>query len=370
MKYLLPALAAFLLYASMVFGVDTAAIDSVRSKAALTEADGAIIDQFVDSIVRDILVRTDFTSVSQTREALTSRLEATTPNPRYAELMAASIEKQIGEGLAEAEKLSDAGRKASVKMNLLLMLEKAGQVATAKMAAAYLGDADAGVRYYAAKCAANPAVLSRLNSGGQENTAAARDLAARLKGIVATESNPKVLEPAVEFGAGLNMPEGVELLVSIANRRISDYEKWTVKNELLDGKLLNALCSKAKANKSAATAFGQLLSHCIQKYMKQMAAPSYMPVMGEQQAVYLATALAAVEKGCLGELRGGSTAIQAAISKGAGGASALSGEYTLLFGGEGTQGELTKVFGAKYPDAAGREQDLPRPLPDKPAVNQ
>ncbi len=368
MKYPVLALAVLVLYAGVAMGADTAAIDAVRAKTAFTEADAAVISQFVGAITQEILVRTDFGNVSQTRDALILRMEATTPSARYTELLVSAAQEHIGKGLAEADRFTDAERKRNTKVNLLMMLEKVAQVTTAQMAAGQLADADASVRYWAAKCLANPAVLSRLNSAGQENTAAAKDIASRLKAIVATETSPNILELAVDFGAGSSSADATELLVAIAGRRISDYEKWTVQYELLDGKLLNALCSRARTDKAVASAFGQLLSHCIQKYMKYMASPGHSPLMGEQQAGYLATAITVVEKGCLGDLRGGSTAMQTAISKGSAGASALMGEYTLLFGGSGNTGELAKAMGATYVDADGKAQAMPRSLPDKPGI--
>jgi hypothetical protein len=368
MKYPVLALAVVFLCAAVAMGADTAAIDAVRAKTAFTEADGAVINQFVGAITQEILVRTDFGNVSQTRDALVLRMDATTPSARYTELLVSAVEEHIGRGLAQADKFTDAERKRNAKVNLLMMLDKVAQVTTAQMAASQLANADASVRYWAAKCVVNPAVLSRLNSAGQGNTAAAKDIASRLKAIVPTETNPNILDLAVDFGAGVNSADATELLVAIAGRRISDYEKWTVQYELLDGKLLNALCPKAKTNKAVTSALGQLLSHCIQKYMKYMASPAHSPLMGEQQAGYLATAITVVEKGCLGDIRSGSTAMQTAIGKGSMGASALMGEYTLLFGGSGNTGELAKAFGAKYVDATGKEQDMPRPLPDKPGT--
>lgn len=368
MKYPVCVLTALLLCVGPVLAVDTAAMDAVRGKTALTEADTAVIDQFVGSIVQELLVRTEFANVSQTRDAFTARLESRIENPRYAEALVAAVERHFARGLTEADSISDADRRRSIKLNLLIMLNNVGQINTARMAAAHVGDQDAGVRYWAVKNVTNSAVISRLNAAGQGNIDAIREIASRLKAIIPAEAHANVLDLLVDFGSGVNAPEAVDILVILANRRISDYEKWTVRYELLDGKLLNALCAKARADRAVASAFGQLLSHCMSKYIKYLSSPSQSTIMGEQQAGYLSTALVAAERGCLGELRGGGSAIQNAIAKGSAGASALMGEYTLLFGSGDNTGELTRALNVRYVDADGREQAMPRPLPDKPGT--
>jgi hypothetical protein len=369
MKYPIVSLIAILVIAGAALGVNATAIDAVRAKTAYSEADAATIDQFVAAVVKEMLDRTDFSDVSVTREAFVTRVSVTPANPKYTELLATAAQKEFKLGLAEADKGSDVEKRTNVKMNLLIMLDKVGQVSTALVAARQIADQDAGVRYWAVQCVANPAVLTQLNAVGEENSRAAAEIASRLKAIVATEPNPNTLDRAVDFGAAVNTPEASELLVLIANRRIKEYEEWRQQYELLDGKLLDALCRKAKGNKAVASAFGQLLSDCMQKHMKQMASSSQSPLLGEQQMGYLATALITAEKGCLSDLLGaGRSNMQNAIAKGAQGSAAMAGEYTLLFGGSGNPGELTKAFGAKYTDAQGKEQDMPRPLPDKPGA--
>ena len=46
----------------------------------------------------------------------------------------------------------------------------------------------------------------------------------------------------------------------------------------------------------------------------------------------------------------------------------MNGEYVVLFGSSGGTGELTKALGIKYMDAQGKEQAMPRGLPDKPGT--
>jgi|GEM_PF-2020222 len=369
MKYPITGLAVLLLCTGIALGVDTAAIDALRAKTALSDADAAVIDQFVAAVVREMLVRTEFTSVAQARDTFVLRMIPTSPNPKYEELFVSACEEHFREGLAEADKVADLDKRNSIKTNLLIMLDKVGHIRTAKVALGQLSAQNVPVRYWALRCLMNPAVVTQLNEAGQGNPESAREIASQLKGVVATESSPYCLELALDFADGANAPEAADLLITIANRRIGEYENWTVRYEFLDGKLLDALCKKAKSDKAAATAFGQLFSHCMQKYIKYMESPSQSPILGEQQAGYLASVLVAIEKGCLSELRGSSSAIQNAIAKGgAQGASALTGEYALLFGTNESPGELSRALGATYVDAAGKEQATPRPLPGKPAV--
>ena len=369
MKYPITGLAVLLLCAGLALGVDTTAIDALRAKTSLSDADATVIDQFAAAVVREMLIRTEFTNVAQARDAFVLRMNATSPNPKYEELFVAACEEQFRQGLAEADKVTDSDRRNSIKTNLLIMLDKVGHIGTARVALGQLDAQRVPVRYWAMRCLTNPDVVTRLNESGQGNAEAAREIASRLQTTVAAESSPYCLELALGFADGANVPEAADLLLTIANKRIGEYENWTARYEFLDGRLLEALCKKAKGNKVAAAAFGQLLSHCLQKYTRYMESPSQSPILGDQQAGYLASALIATEKGCLSEIHSGSSAIQSAIAKGgAQGASALAGEYTLLFGTNESPGELTRVLGARYADAAGKEQATPRPLPDKLAV--
>jgi hypothetical protein len=367
MRYPLLALAVIFLSAGVALAVDTTAIDALRTKTAFTDADGAVIDQFVGSAVRELLDRTEFGNVGVTTDTFVREMNPAAPNAKYSDYFAAAVLKHFRAGLAEADKITDVERRKDIKLNLLIMLEKVGQLRTAVLAEDSFADPGAGVRYWAVKCVTNPAVLTQLNSGSPESTRAAGEIATRLKAAVAGEANPATLALMADFGGGVTAPEAAELLVAVANKRIKAYEDWTVTDAIIDGRVLEALGKKVKTSKPAATAYGQLLSCCMQRYGKYMATPS---VMGEQEAIYLGTTLAMVEKGSLIALLGpGRQSIQAAVAKGGSqGASAMNGEYALLFGSNGAAGELTKVLGVKYPDAQGKEQVMPRQLPEKTAA--
>jgi hypothetical protein len=369
MKYPVILLAAVFLFTSAALAVDVTAIDAVRGKTAFSEADAGVIGQFVQATVTEMLDRTEFANVSQTRDTFITRLDASAPNAKYRELLVAAAEKHFKQGFAEADKQADAERKKHIKVNLLIMLEKIGQVASARAAADQFADQDTGVRYWAVKCVTNPEVVTRFNAGGQGIAETAQDVTSRLKAMIPAETSANILDRVVDYCIGVTAIDTTELLTAIANKRAKGYEDWTQEYELLDGKLLNALGKKVKGNKAAAAAFGQLLSDCMQKYAKHMASSSQSPLLGEQQADYLATTLMVVERGALNELTGrNDSGLQAAMSKGAAGVTAMNGEYALFFGSAGSAGELAKVLGVKYKDAQGKDQDMPRPLPDKPGT--
>jgi hypothetical protein len=368
MKYLVIALAAFFSLLTPAFAVDATAIDAVRTKATLTDADGTVIDQFVAAAVREMLDRTEFGNISSATEAFAKEVTPAQPNPRYTEYFTAAAARHFKSGLAEAEKLADATRKKDIKLNLLIMLERVGQLRTAVVAENEFDDAAAGVQYWAVKCVLNPAVVSQLNAGTPDASKAATDIASRLKAVVPTEGNPAILGLIADWAGAVNAPETADVLVAVANKRIREYEDWTVSEQLIDGKVLEALGKKVKASKPAAVAYGQLLSDCMQRYARFMASSS---TLGEQDAFHLATTLTTVERGSLSALLGpGRVNIQNAMAKQGAGLTALNGEYALLFGSAAAQGELTRVLGVRFPDAQGREQALPRPLPDRPGASK
>jgi hypothetical protein len=368
MKYPLIALAAIFVFAGVAFAVDTTAIDAVRAKTTFTDADGAVIDQFVGAAVREMLDRSEFANVGAATEAFAREVNPAAPSPKYSDYFGAAVLKHFRSGLAEADKIADAERRKDIKLNLMIMLERVGQLRTSMLATDSFADPGAGVRYWAVKCVANPAVLAQLNSGSPEATRSAGEIAARLKAALPTETNPATLALVADFGGAANAPEAADMLAAVAARRIKQYEDWTVTDTIIDGRVLEALGKKAKTSKVAAAAYGQLLADCMQRYAKYMTTSS---LMSEQEAIYLGTTLSVVEKGSLSSLLGpGRQNIQSAVAKGAQGLAAMNGEYTLLFGTAAAPGELTKATGARYPDAQGKEQATPRPLPDKPGTTK
>jgi hypothetical protein len=367
-KYLVISLAAISILASTAYSADTTAIDTVRAKAAFTDADGAIIDQYVASVTREMLERSDFGNVGVTTEAFARAINPATPNPKYTEYLTAAVLKHFKPALDEADKVNDADRRTAIKLNLLIMLEKVGQFRTAVLAAPSFGDIDAAVRYWAVKCVSNQAVITQLNSGSPDATRAATEIIASLKAALPQESNPTILAMASDFAGDVSATESADLAVAVAAKRMKQYEDWTVTQTIVDGRVLEALGKKVKTSKAAASAYGQLLSDCMQRFAKYMASPS---IMSEQEKTYLGTTLSTVEKGSLSTLLGpGRQNLQNAVARDTQGLTAMNGEYTLLFGTAAAPGELTKVTGAKYPDAQGKEQTLPHPLPDKPGTTK
>jgi hypothetical protein len=364
MKYPLITLAVIFLCAGTALAVDTTAIDALRAKTSFTDADGAVIDQFVGAAVREMLDRSEFANVGAATEIFGREVNPAAPNPKYSELFGAAVVKHFRPGLAEADKIADAERRKNVKLNLLIMLEKVGQMRTAVLAVDSFADAGAAIRYWAVKCELNPATLTQFNSGTPEAMRSVGEVAVRMKAAVANENNAATLALMADFGGGVNAPEAVDLLTAIAAKRIKQYEDWTVTDTIVDGRVLEALGKKVKTSKAAAAAYGQLLADCMQRYAKYMATPG---VMSDQEAMGLGTTLATVEKGSLSTILGaGRQNIQNAIARGAQGISAMNGEYSLLFGTSAAPGEFTKATGVRYPDAQGKEQAVPRQLSDKP----
>jgi hypothetical protein len=362
-----------LITSSRVVAVNTRDIDNVVKKAAIDDQDKKIIDDFIAEAVQELVKTKDFTSIAKLRAVILGRKGT---QGQYAQQFSESVYKYIKAGLEQAQTLRPEERKNNVIISLLILIDGMEDLRLTDLAMGMLKDQNMVIRYWAVHCLTNPAIVQQLNS----QTASKPDLAATIveqfKGIVPT-SKPEILDHIARFAANVNIPQGEQLLLQVADERIKRYADWTVTCEFCDITILKLLESKIPVSSqnmstsvpaatdgtpAIARSFAQLYFYVIQRYIK-----SY-DTLNDDQKQQLASVIIEIEENCITRLLGLSRsqgALRRAIEQN--NLTALSDESNKLFGDEKSSGQLPLKLGFDYgtnPD--GSKRTAPIPLPDKP----
>ncbi|MFH1716922.1 MAG: hypothetical protein ABIF19_06190 [Planctomycetota bacterium] len=368
--------AAFILLAtsSASIAVSTRDIDEVRKKAVLDARDFKVIDDFLAQAVQELVRTRDFTSIATIRTTILSRKGS---QGQYAQQFSDSAYKHVQAGFQQAEEtLRPEERKTNVIINLLILIDGMEELRLGELAVGMLKHENMVVRYWAVHCFTSSAMLQQLNSGTTTNPGTAAAVAGQLKDIVET-SNPEVIALIAKFGAGVNIAQGEQLLLQVADSRIKRYADWTVEYELYDVTILKLLESKiplpsqtpgvlvtttSTGKPEIARRFAQLYSFAAQRYIKG----KERNLLNETQKGHLATVLVEAEEKCISRLMGAPQSnIRRAIERDS--TTALLDEHNKLLGSATGPGELPSKLGFDYgTDQSGAKRTAPTLLPDPP----
>lgn len=362
---------SFLLMNPASEAVDTTEIDKVRSKEVLDSGDFKIIDNFVAEAVQELVNTRDFTSIAKHRTVILSRSSSSEQSAaaQYAEQFSESAYKYISEAFEAADELTPEEHKFKVILNLLILVDGLEDVRLADLAIKWLNDDSVIIRYWAVHSVTNPGFIKQLNSTETTNLELAKSITEKLKKLV-DEANAEILALVTEFAAGVEIPQAEDLLLQIADMRISRYADWTVEYELLDSIILKLLDNKIPsegANKPAiARRFGQLYSYAIQRYVKGQ---GFLTPMEKQQ---LASVLVETEILCISRrLRMAQSIIKKAVEQDD--YVALLQEHSRLLGDETRPGQLALELNFDYgenPDGSRRIAPLALPEPPKQQTSE
>ncbi len=355
----------FLLMNSACEAVDTAEIDKVRNKGVLDSADFEIIDGFVAEAVQELVDTRDFTSVAKHRTIILSRSSSSEQSAaaQYAEQFSESAYKYISKAFEKAEELTPEEHKLKVILNLLILVDGLEDVRLAELATKWLHDDSAVIRYWAVHSITNPGFIKQLNPTETTNLQLAGRIAEELKKLV-DKAGPEILALIAEFASVVDISQAEDLLLQIADMRISKYADWTVEYELLDGTILKLLDNKIPsegANKPAiARRFAQLYSYGIQRYVKGQ---DFLNATKKQR---LASVLVETEILCISRrLRMAQSIIKKAVEQGD--YVALLQEHSRLLGDETRPGQLSLELNFDYGENAdGSKRTAPLVLPEPP----
>jgi hypothetical protein len=352
-------ISGFFVFLASAEAVDTLAMEAVRGKSVLDDADFKAIDDFIAKAVGEILAAQDFSSISNARGIIVANSVSSQPNQtQFAEQFSKSAQKHISAALQQAEGMTLADRSFKIVTNLLMLTDALADVRVAEVAFKYFDSKNAAIRYWAVHCLTNPGITEKLNSPKAIDTA--RQVTRRLDEIVAT-SSPDTLGLIASFAGSIKISEGEALLLKGADRRIASYADWSVERELLDGDILRILgdkmASAGASKESIGRRFGQLFSYVLQRYIKGG------DVLTDVQKEQLVSVLVETEKSCLSKISGKPRfGIKKAIESGD--IKALQQEHNNLLGDGTKAGELGISYGA---DAGGAVITHPLALASPPA---
>jgi len=360
------ALAAFLVLVmnSGSEAVDTGRIDKVRSKEVLDNEDFQVIDKFVAKGVQELVKTRDFTSIAKVRTVISLRKSSNRDSAaaQYNAQFSESAYKYIANAFEAADELTPEERKFKTILNLLILVDSLEDLRLAGLATRMLNDENEAIRYWAVHSVTNPGFVEQLNAT-EAAKSQAHSISQQLK-VLVEGSGPEMLGLIAEFAAGVDIPQGEDLLLQIADMRIKRYANWTVEYELLDGVILRLLDSRIPtgglSNSAAARRFGQLYSYVMQRYIKGR---DFLSSTEKQQ---LASVLVETEVVCISKRLGMAQSVtKKAIERDD--YMTLLEQHNRLFGDERRAGELPLKLNFDYgkkPD--GSKRIAPLALPDPP----
>jgi len=357
----------FLVCVTTSFALDMRQIEKVRNKGVLDDGDFRVIDSFVAQAVQELLQTTDFTSIANTRSTILANSTSATGSAaaQYTQQFSESAYKHIASGMAEARQLTPEDRRLKIITNLLILADSLADPRLTDLALEMANNHSTVVRYWAVHAVTNQSITERLNSGGAASLGTVEKITDSLKTLATEETSCEIIVQIAEFAAATKAPQGQELLVQIADRRISQYTDWTVDCELLDAticKLLSDRVLSTKAGRSdVARRFAQLYSCVIQRYVK---GKNSLDKTRKQQ---LASVLIETEQACISKLlRIPQSVIRKAIERND--VSALTAEHNRLLGGLTGTGALAKELKFDYGktgDGVKLTSPLELPMPPK-----
>jgi hypothetical protein len=371
----LTVLTAFFILAanSRAIAVNTRDIDSVLKKSVIDDQDRKVIDDFVAEAVQELVKTRDFTSIAKLRAVILSRKGS---QGQYVQQFSESAYKYIKAGLEQAQTLRPDERKNNVIVNLLILVDGMEDLRLSDLAIGMLKDNNMVIRYWAVHCLTNPAIVQKLNSQTASNPQLAVTITEQLEGVVQT-SKPEILVHIARFAANIDIPEGEQLLLHVADERIKRYADWTVTCESYDVIILKLLESEISLPSQStgipvpattprkpdvARRFAQLYSYVIERYIEGD------KILSDDQKQQLASVIIEIEEKCITRLLDLSrpqAALRRAIERND--LAALSDEHNKLLGDATRSGQLPLKLGFDYgTTSGGSARTAPIPLPDKP----
>jgi len=345
--------------------VNTREIDTVRNKGVLDSPDMQIIDDFVSEAVRELVRTRDFTSIAQTRSVILARSSSkkSSAQAQYAEQFSESAHKYISSGFEQAGQFEPEDRKFKTTLNLLILVDGLQDVRLADLALGLIRDKNTVIRYWAVHSVTTPGFTKNLNSTIAANSQLARRIVEQLQGLL-ERSGPDMLALAAEFAAEVDISQGEDLLVQIADKRIKKYADWTVNYELFDGAVLRLLHKKISSGAldraALARRFGQLYSYVIERYVKGR------DFLNPTQKHQLTSVLIETEKSCISKLLGvPQTVIKRSVERDD--YTRLLLEHSKLLGDATRAGLLPMKLNFDYgKNADGTARTAPLNLPEPP----
>lgn len=341
--------------------LETQEIDRVRTRAVVDNAvlesiDLAVIDAFMDRAFDEwILTQNNGESVN-IRITLTER-RGVKPESQYSVQYRTSCEKYMQQALENLAQRENSPQKQIILRDMMILAADMNGPAFVRFGLGLLSDTEPMVRYWATAAATGPAALAAFGTDNPD-TALAGEVMDGLAKLAADSAQAETLRLAVLFIDKIKDPRGIEILNTIADKRIQAYRDWKVDNEMLEINLLDVMANKinqagsSQVKQDMARRFGQVYSFVIQRYLTGKGSLSKTTVSRLESVIVSIEQMAVVD--LLGRAVNN---IKTSIEKGG---QTLQTEHDNLLGADARRGELQTKFNFDYNGSAAPEK-LPAP---------
>lgn len=342
--------------------VNTRQIDLVRKKDVLQPSDNQVIRDFLQSGVAEISNTEDFTTISQTRQAIVSRSKSSNDNS------AIQYEKAFNSAavsvLNDAFSTLPAENREKIQINLLLLVKELQNAALADLAMQYFDAANPAIQYLAVGCVTTDEMLKALNTNTSDRVELAERVLAKFSEMTTASLDNNVLSNIVKAANAIDTDSARELLLKIARMRMEKYTSWQVKNASVDKELITALGEKAqKALEDVEkieliAAMAQLYSYTIQTYANS-------DDLSDNFKEQLIDVIVSVENGIISDMLGNKTQnLKKSIEKRD--MSGLISGHDSLLGNSVSKGMLANAVDFYYSMDGENRVNAPKKLPPKP----
>ncbi len=352
LKFKMALIATVIFANTCVFAINTRGIDQIRKKDVLESQDSQIIGSFIDSWLEELQFTEDFSSIATLKSTFEAR--AVSSNQASAD----QYDKVFFELLASKAKNALNGQKNGVieedskailvTLNILITVSDLQDKRLANLAMDYSDSSNVAIRYSAIKAVANKEVVSALNNSISANINLIDSLTEKFSAILKAEQSPQIVGLIAVFAGEIDNSATKDLMLVVADKRITQYMDWSVTSEAIDAEILDVMANKikrtaVKESKSQLTAkFAQLYSCAIQRYIDGQ------NILSDKQLSDLRTVIAATENGAISDLTGSlATAIKKALTKKDKSQSLILAADMILGSSEG-KGMLAEVIDFDY----------------------
>ncbi len=356
-------LISLLFLSAQALALNTRDIDVVRKKGVLNDSDKEVISSFLQEAVDELFYTQDLSSMSKTRQAFVSRKSNSNENSavQYQQYFESAAYDVLRDAIQRAA--NQQGPTAdNIMINLLLIVNELESTQFLPLVIDRFDSNSPGVGYLAVNAFTDEEVLEKLNSNSSENFELINNAVSKLSEIIDNQMSPSFTLAVIEFCAGVQNEPVRDLLLQIADKRISQYENWAVSSESVDYELLTVLGLKAQntsgsqAKNELMAKMSQLYSYAVQRYALGQ------EILNGKQKGELVDVIVGLEAGVISDMLGGNVQnFKKAIEKND--TEALISAHDELLGSQDTQGTLAQAVNFSYTQNDGQAVVAPEKLP-------
>ncbi len=345
---------------------DTEAIDAVRKKEVLSDADFAVIETFVAQAIDGLVKVRNLQEIAVIRLEIEERRSSIeqTSSQQYERQFYDSAFKHIKMAFDRAMRLSPENRRFLVTANLLVLVDQLDNLRITELVLRTLKSRNTVIQYLSVCCLADSRIIEELNKPANEK------LASRITdklNEIADCNEDEIVGSIANFSAAVKAPEAKELLVRLADKRIVRYANFSVKNESSNCVILKSLFRKMISERSGSDkvgrCFSQLCSYVMQRYIMDLEGKEPLSPLARSQ---IRSVLVEVEDKCIKKLLNSKQSIiKKALERNDLGM--LTEEHNRLFGDGTRKGLIPQKYNFDYgQDGSGKPLLSPVSLNPRP----